>query len=107
MPNMDRSVCVWQSGRNESSLELFFHDFYIISRKGTTIFFINKESLRDFSRSFPKIPEINGKLNDAVFESKANHLHRGGDAKFVEDIRFVAIDCPQGDVELIGNLFAK
>ncbi len=46
-------------------------------------------------------------LYDAVLEGKANHLHGRGNAQFVEDIRLVTIDRTEGDVELLGDLFAQ
>ena len=42
-----------------------------------------------------------------MFKSKADHFYRGGNAKFVEDIRLVTIDRSEGNVKLISNLLAK
>ena len=42
-----------------------------------------------------------------MFYCKANHLDRGGETQFVEDIRLVTIDRTERNVELVGNFFAK
>ena len=57
--------------------------------------------IKRFVKTFPNVS------NDTVFQRKSHHLDGGGKTQFVEDICLVTVDCTEGDMELVSNLFAK